>query len=159
MGTAPEQPLAGAQGRSSHQLSPHVYRAQPLLETGERCSSLGTKPGHALCRSSWPSVTAKGDSPKGSKCNLEMQDDGSSCSTACCAFCSNNNVAWAIFAPTPSGLRAQTPLPIPSTFLDQELPTANLLQCTEPCSTLQYVALLSPSTESNIQWTCSNFAM
>lgn len=41
-----------------------AFPASTLMETGETCPSLGTQPGHALCKSSWPPLKVKGTRPR-----------------------------------------------------------------------------------------------
>lgn len=41
-----------------------AFPARTLMETGETCPSLGTQPGHALCKSSWPPLKVKGTRPR-----------------------------------------------------------------------------------------------
>lgn len=52
------------QAKNSMSVPSSAFPASTFMETRETCSSLGTQPGHALCKSSWPPLKAKGSHPR-----------------------------------------------------------------------------------------------
>lgn len=74
------------QGKNSTSVPSSAFPASTLMETGETCSSLGTQPGHALCKSSWPPLKAKGTRPRTPAGNWRCRR-AAGAAQLCCGFC------------------------------------------------------------------------
>lgn len=125
------------EAKNSTSVPSSAFPASSLMETGERSSSLGTKPGHALCKSSWPLSKQKGLA-QGLWLGAGAAGGQQVLHSFAMASASSKGVTLGL--PHSPGLGAQTPLLIPSaspgkpntwktqllSFTDdQDLPTAN----------------------------------
>lgn len=75
----------GTQAKNSTSVPSSAFPASTPKETGETCSSLGTQPGHALCKSSWPPLKAKGTRPRTPAGNWRCRR-AAGAAQLCCGF-------------------------------------------------------------------------